>query len=244
MQNEKNEMDFADDQAKFAEALTVLAMALGADIDAGRMKVYSQLLLKDFSVEQLEQACYEFTRDLGRKFFPTVPEFHEKLIGSPESNATKAIFALERAMKDRGAYASVSFQDAALTNAIVYVGGWIEICRVYRDFGDKEFGYWQHRFREVYIESAKQRRTPACKYFAGLFELNNLGNSATWDHGSLPEPKVAVVAVDGKITDVPLAKIDPKAELVGVYQKLLAAKQEEPLEAMSVANASPRALEG
>jgi hypothetical protein len=229
-----------NDQAKFAEALTVLALALGAEMDADRMRVYGTLLLPHFSVEQLEQACYDFTRDLGRKFFPTVPEFHEKLIGSPESNATKAIFALERAMKDRGAYASVSFQDAALTNAIVYAGGWIEVCRMYRDLGDKEFGYWQHRFREVYIESAKERRTPACKYFAGIFELNNVSNSATWDHGRLPEPKVSVVALNGTITDVPLAEIEPKAELVGLYRKFLAAPQE----AESSANASPRTLEG
>jgi len=210
-----------NDKVRLSKSLTILASSVGAELLIERMKVYCDLLLQDYSIEQLEQACYEFSRDLGRKFFPTVPEFHEKLLGNPESNATKAIAVLEKAMRERGANECVMFEDAALTNAIVYADGWITVCRVYPRMEAQEFGYWQHRFRQTYVESAKDRRAPLVKYFEGLFAISNSASIGTWERGRLAEPKVHVFAIDGAMTTVPLASIEPKAALVEAYQKLL-----------------------
>lgn len=68
-----------DDQRRFVEALGGVALAVTFELTEKTIDVYSQLLLAEYTIEQLEAACFAFLREPGRRFFPTVAEFHQAI---------------------------------------------------------------------------------------------------------------------------------------------------------------------
>jgi len=76
----------------------------------------------DSSVKHL-MATYKYNT------LPKPADILESVKGDPEAQAMFAIEALERAMRDHGAYESVTFQDPILGEIVAnHDGGWIGLC--------------------------------------------------------------------------------------------------------------------
>lgn len=203
--------DNPQDRARFAKALWTVAQSVGAEVNEARITIYCDLLLAEYSIEQLERACAGFLRDKGRRFFPTVPEFHEAIGGSSDANATQAARLFEQAMLGSGSYKSVAFEDPALVNTIEIMGGWVYCCQLRLD--EREAGYWWHRFREVYEQQDRERAPAVRKYFPGLAEGSNELSQGSWERGRMPETLVEFWGREGKVKRLALAEVKTPAQL-------------------------------
>lgn len=191
-----------EDKTRFAKALWTLAVGLGTDFKESSLKVYCELLLAEYRIDELEAACMAFLHDRGRRFFPTVPEFHEMLHGNLAEKASNSIPVLENAMSAIGAYGSVAFKDPAIMVAIEQSGGWLACIEANKNLDEEAYGYWKHSFRKNYEAAAKSRSLPNRPYFTGMLERDNG-----------PSREVALIE-NYSVTNVPPAQLTSSLELL------------------------------
>ena len=211
-----------EDRKRFAKALGVLGIALGtaARLDAEALQVYGDLLLSEYTIEQLEKACHDFTRELGRKFFPSIPEFHQAVFGNPTEKALEALALVKKAMSGSGSYRCVGFSDPALQVTVERLGGWIELCAEYREIEPGRASYWEHNFRQVYQQALQSGAKPQEPYCRGIAAAQN----ASFTLRPIPEEEVHLYG-HASMKRLPASVFDQKQLAESV-------------------NADPRALEG
>lgn len=218
-----------DPTKKWHQILEVMALNWGLELTQPHYKLYGALLEK-YQLEELESAANRLLADPEQTRMPNLNTFEKVLHGDPKSRVIQALTCLHATMEKAGAYKSVTFSDPALAVAVEICGGWLEMCRSYGEMDQDQVGYYEHRFREVYLQCLRDGKQPSRKYEVGLIEVDNCESMLGWTRGKLTEPKVSLVDHNGKVTEIPLATIEPRAHLAVAYnQKLLAEKNQDEL---------------
>ena len=111
---------------EFAKEITVLAEVFETELTEARLEIYWQVL-KHRSIDQIKQSVHRILTSKTFNKFPLPSEFLDTL--DTESQALFAIQDLEKAIRDHGGYASVTFQDPILGEIVnTFDGGWIGLC--------------------------------------------------------------------------------------------------------------------
>lgn len=128
------------------------------------------MVLKELDINTFNTAIANVMS--GRKYstLPLPADILESVIGNPEDNAILALKMVEDAMKEHGAYKSVSFDDKIALTCIENLGGWITICQM-------ELKDWEWKKKEfITLYKALMRNPQNIKhtpYLAGICEHQN-----------------------------------------------------------------------
>lgn len=115
-------MERSDDQ-KFAGLMAILATTFGKENTELRIEVYFESL-KDFSIDEIEQAVYLAVKTL--KFFPKPAELRELIEGDPDS---RALIAWKTAIDNRDVRRTVIFDDPIIHYCLQEIfDGWMPFC--------------------------------------------------------------------------------------------------------------------
>jgi len=142
-----------------------------------KMQLY-WMALKDFRVEQIQQAASDIIRERVYPSLPKPAEIIEAIQGTSETRAVEAWLEVYEALKRIGTYQSVKFSDPAIHSVIESLGGWVELGRT----PEAEIKWKQREFERLYqiIEPCGGKHP---EYLPGQIEL---GNSTHPDH--IPAP--------------------------------------------------------
>jgi len=169
-----------NDKQPFAEMMLGLGVAYGQQITEPLTDIYFKAL-SEFSIEDVRRAGVQLLQT--SKFFPTVSEFYDYIIGDGQDQAQRAWAVLTEAVGDIGGYRSLSVPDPSLAYAIERTfGGWVECCDRLMLPYDPMYASLQRQFVGHYRHA---RRTPssAPDYFCGRSEAANRINAATFSRG-------------------------------------------------------------
>lgn len=136
------------DKAKFAEIMYGLAENFGDSVSPAGLKMRFAAMEK-FSIEEVERAALSLVAS--RKFtkMPPIADFLEHIGGgSAEDHAQVQAGIVLNAIRSKGSYATVNFDDKT-TNAVIAqgFGGWVKLCSELTT--DKE-GWFQKDFCKIY----------------------------------------------------------------------------------------------
>jgi len=136
----------------FFTALFALASTMGVEADEP-MGLGYWLGMRDLSLQECEQAIEHAIRQ--SRFMPKPAELRA-LAGrdTPAGSALRAWMALQRAVSQHGAWASVDFEDKTINACVRVLGGWRQLCTQDAD----EFTKWTaQRFLKEYETLSRVR---------------------------------------------------------------------------------------
>ena len=136
-----------DDAVRFRNLMIGLASTFNREADKGFMVGY-EMALEDLPIEDIASGVGRAIREC--EFMPTGARLRS-LSGviAIEDRAAVAWGCLKKAVALHGAYASIEFDDTAITASIRNLGGWERVCEV--SSGD-EFDKWLRKeFERVYV---------------------------------------------------------------------------------------------
>jgi len=127
---------------EFNELLDVISEQYGKPLSSGAKMLYWQGL-KDFDYKAIQQALYRHIRntDTGM-FMPKIADVIRMLQGSTQDSAMTAWAKVDKAVRHKGTYVDVVFDDPLIHRVLHDMGGWIAIGQKTEDewpFVAKEF---------------------------------------------------------------------------------------------------------
>lgn len=149
------------DKTKFQPIFLAMCEMYDKEISKELTQMYFSVLEDaGLSDEDFERASKHLLATYKYKNIPKPADFISAVSGDPEAQALFAIQDLEKAMRDHGAYASVTFQDPILGEIVnSFDGGWIGLCESTLD----EFTWIKKDFIKLYsakLSSGNYRREP------------------------------------------------------------------------------------
>jgi hypothetical protein len=157
----------------FCEMLDLIAEQHSKTLSDGLKMLYWQGL-KDFDIEAITQAAYRHLRnpDTGQ-FMPKIADFIRMLQGSTQDSALRAWAKVNRAIREKGPYCSVVFDDALIHRVIQDMGGWIAL----GGKEDKEWPFIAKEFENRYRGFKVMSQTPEYKQvLIGIYDAENQKN--------------------------------------------------------------------
>jgi len=170
------------DKHRFSEVMTGLAENFGDSLSRPGLKMRFETL-KEYSIEQIEQAAFDIMRHRKYTKMPTVAEFLEFLGGgSSEDQAQVQATNVLSAIKQHGPYNSVVFDDAT-TQAVLEqgFGGWQKLCEELT--GDNEKWFIKD-FSRMYTAFKKQ----GVKQYGRMLGITEHQNLVDGEKKHIPEP--------------------------------------------------------
>jgi len=157
-------------RAKFSEFMTIISEMFEKRPSTALTEIY-WTSLKPFTDEQCKKAFNEVI--LSSRFFPKPVDIIETIRGTQGNRATEAWTEVLGALRKKGAYSSVKFNDPAIHTTIEAMGGWIELGNML--VGDEKWK--QKEFEKLY--PIMERRGGHSEYLAGRIEINNSAKGFT-----------------------------------------------------------------
>lgn len=153
---------------KFKEYMTLLGEKYEKDISPLTTKMIWHVL-KPFDDSHCERA-FRHVFAHGRFFKDILPDLLERLEGSQKDITTEAWLKVDRAVKLRGNYDSVCFDDPVIHSVIEAMGGWenFALC------DQSEWKWKRKEFEGLYPLMARKTDHPT--YLPGKIERENLSN--------------------------------------------------------------------
>ncbi len=164
---------------RFLFLMAAMAEACGQESTPFKEKIYAEAL-SDISIDVLEKAVWDLIRDRTTASFPKVGEIRERLQGKTEDAAIIALDKLEKAMRRHGKYASVTFADDPIINAVVSsMGGWVKLCCMELD----DWKWSRKDFEKIYKAFAARpvEHLQIPGYLPGIIEITNSAAGYTND---------------------------------------------------------------
>lgn len=166
--------DNIDERRRFAALLTALSDYYKSEISKAVAGIYWQGL-KQYDYEAIEKACWAHTQlpDEAGRWMPRNSDIIKMIEGSTVDQAAVAWSKVEGAVRTRGVYDDLIFDDALIHRVIADMGGWVKLASIPDEkdlhFAGKEF---QTRYRAFRI------RGELPDYPARLTGAGNAHNSA------------------------------------------------------------------
>lgn len=176
--------DTLDEKRRFASLITGLSDYYKSEVSRAVLGIYWEGL-RQYSYEAIEKACWAHTQlpDEAGRWMPRNSDIIKMIDGNTVDQAAQAWSKVETAVRVRGTWDDVAFDDALIHRVIADMGGWVKLGSASNDewpFVGKEF---QTRYRSFRMRSEK----PA--YPARLTGMANAHNSA---QGQLVLPTILV----------------------------------------------------
>jgi hypothetical protein len=137
----------AADRARFAAVLVGCAETWGRAMSGKAIEVYWQALREAGTIDAIEAAFWRHLRspDSGQ-YFPKPADIIRMLDGTSLDASMVAWSKVEKAVRQVGPYASVSFDDPLCNRVLADMGGWILLCQK----RDDEWPFVGNEFRARY----------------------------------------------------------------------------------------------
>jgi hypothetical protein len=159
------------DKGAFAALLTDALAYWRQDVSAFTLRVWWDGC-RSFDLEQVGKALSAHAADPERgQFPPTLADVVKALKGTQTDRSLVAWGKVLGAISSAGSYASVAFDDTAIHDAILDLGGWPAVCQSSED----ELQHLQRRFCASH-RTHSARAVPSVPYLVGIAEATNRGN--------------------------------------------------------------------
>lgn len=159
----------ADNLKKFTSAMGVAGVIYNREISKELLSAYWQILKKYDSSDIQNAFMRHFKNTEKGQFFPKPADIISLIEGTSEDRALKAWGKVDSAIKEHGAYASVSFDDDVIHSVISEMGGWINLCHT----KTTEMPFKAINFQKIYKSCLLSNSSNNPKYLKGLLELHN-----------------------------------------------------------------------
>lgn len=168
---------------EFNELLDVVSEQYGKPLSGGAKMLYWQGL-KDFDFKAIQQALFRHVRnpDTGM-FMPKIADVIKMLQGSTQDSAMAAWAKVDKALRHKGTYVDVVFDDPLIHRVLHDMGGWIALGQKNED----EWPFVAREFENRYRGFKQRGEVP--DYPAVLIGIANAHNMAK---GHKSEPYVMV----------------------------------------------------
>lgn len=166
-------IDHIDERRKFAALLTALSDYYKSEVSKAVAGLYWEGL-KQYDYEAIEKACWAHTQspDEAGRWFPKIADLRKILEGSTLDQAALAWTRVNDAIRTRGTWDDVVFDDALIHRVIADMGGWVPLGA--KD--DNEWPFVAKEFQSRYRAYRQRADTP--DYPRRLTGLANAHNSA------------------------------------------------------------------
>lgn len=166
--------DNLDERRRFAGLLTALSDYYKSEISKAVAVLYWEGL-RQYDYEAIEKACWSHTQspDENGRWFPKISDLTKVLHGSTQDQSAVAWSKVDTAIRTRGTWDDVVFDDPIIHRVIADMGGWVYIGTKQDDewpFVAKDF---QARYRSI-----KMRGEAAPEYQPKLTGSANAYNSS------------------------------------------------------------------
>lgn len=141
--------DNIDERRRFAALLTALSDYYKSEISKAVAGIYWQGL-KQYDYEAIERACWAHTQlpDEAGRWMPRNSDIIKMIEGSTVDQAAVAWSKVETAVRTRGSWDDLIFDDPLIHRVVADMGGWVKLCSTPEEkdlhFAGKEF---QTRYR-------------------------------------------------------------------------------------------------
>lgn len=157
------------DEQRLGALVAGTAEAFGRSFTKAALRIWWRALAH-YDLADVERAFNAHLRGARGTFMPVPADIIRLIDGDPEAREIGAWDKAIGAVSRHGSYASVCFDDPAITAAIKSGwGDWPTFCQL----PEKERNFTERRFREHYRAALSNR--PRVRYLAGQFEAMNGG---------------------------------------------------------------------
>jgi hypothetical protein len=167
--------DHIDERRKFASLLTALSDYYRQEISKAVAGLYWEGL-KQYDYEAIEKAAWAHTQnpDESGRWFPKIADLRKLLEGSTVDQAAIAWSKVDTAIRTRGTWDDVVFDDALIHRVIADLGGWVWLGT--KTEGDK--GEWPFVARDFQTRYRHFALRGITDYPAKLTGIANAHNGA------------------------------------------------------------------
>lgn len=172
--NEHAMDDTLEQRRKFASLITHMADYYKSEISKAVLGIYWNGL-RQFSYEAIEKACWAHTQlaDEAGRWMPRNSDIIKMIEGGTTDRSMIAWSKVDNAVRVRGTWDDVVFDDATIHRVIADMGGWVLI----GGKDDKEWPFMGKEFQQRY--RAYAQRGPVTEYPAQLTGIANAQNAST-----------------------------------------------------------------
>lgn len=165
--------DHIDERRRFATLLTALSDYYKSEISKAVASLYWEGL-KQFDYEAIEKACWAHTQlpDEAGRWMPRIGDIIRMIGGGTDDQAQQAWSKVDSAVRVRGTYDDVVFDDPIIHRVIADMGGWVQI----GSKDDKEWPFVGKEFQTRYRAFRQRGTTP--DYPNRLTGMANAHNAA------------------------------------------------------------------
>lgn len=165
--------DSIETKKKFANLLTHMSDYYKEEVSKAKLRIYWEGL-KQYSIGAIEKACWAHTQnpDEAGRWMPRNSDIIKLLDGSTVDQASIAWTKVDTAVRTRGSWDDLVFDDPIIHRVVADMGGWVLICS--KD--DKEYPFVGKEFQQRYRAYRQQSTLP--DYPARLTGIANAHNGA------------------------------------------------------------------
>lgn len=181
-------IDNIDERRRFASLLTALSDYYKSEISKAVAALYWEGL-RQYDFEAIEQAAWAHTQnpdDAGR-WLPRISDLRRIMEGSTQDQAAIAWSKVDTAVRVRGTWDDVVFDDAIIHRVIADMGGWVLV----GSKGDDEWPFVGKEFQQRYRGFRTRDQMP--EYPRQLTGMSNAANRAA---GQPQLPPILIGDVD------------------------------------------------
>lgn len=165
--------DHIDERRKFAALLTALSDYYKSEISKAVAGLYWEGL-KQFDYEAIEKACWAHTQlpDEAGRWMPRIGDIIRMIGGGTDDQSAQAWSKVDTAIRTRGTWDDVAFDDPLIHRVIADMGGWVLV----GSKDDKEWPFVAKEFQARY--RAYRQRGEIPDYPPRLIGIANAQNGA------------------------------------------------------------------
>lgn len=115
------------DKNKFTKLLIAISEIYGKEMSPPGIEIYYQVL-KNYSYDEIQNSLYLVVKTNKYNVMPKPAEIIENIEGSIDERALWAWQQLLDAIRQKGYYASVEFEDKTIHAVVLAMGGWMRLC--------------------------------------------------------------------------------------------------------------------
>jgi len=162
-------MNKSQDGKKFAELMLAISELYSKELSMFSIDLWFQDL-EEYTFEQVSKSFQSHRKDPKQGgFFPKASDVIRHIDGTPDERATASWSKVMHAITKFGAWRSVVFDDIAIHDAILTMGGWVRLCAMTND----ELPYKQREFEKLYLVKVKNQIGYVPAQLAGIAEIES-----------------------------------------------------------------------
>jgi hypothetical protein len=164
------------DEMKFAEIMATIGAAFFKPLTSTQLDIYFDCL-QEYPIEDLIYAAKWILKNRTiTGTFPLIAEFVQAIQnrnGTPDERAELAWRTLIKTIENHGYYQTVQFEDAAISETVKALGGWMRISGDDHDWTEDNLKWRRKEFMNLYNHFSKQK--VKSEKLLGYIESMNLG---------------------------------------------------------------------